>query len=101
MSLVPLTRILDAVRTRLVALIAEMRAGTPAGHTVPKREVTEQAVGIAIHGRGHRIVIQQDSPGASASVGEAGGESRARGFAFWIVVVATVVAAVAPVLVLF
>lgn len=100
-SLVPLTRILDAVRTRLVALIAEMRAGTPAGHTLPTREVTEQAVGIAVHGRGHRIVIQQDSPGATASVGDAGGESGSRGVAFWIVVVATVVAAVAAVLVLF
>ena len=100
-SLVPLTRILDAVRTRLVALIAEMRAGTPAGHTLPTREVTEQAVGIAIHGRGHRIVIQQDSPGAAASVGETGGESGARGVAFWILVVATVVAAVAAVVVLF
>ncbi len=100
-SLVPLTRILDAVRTRLVALIAEMRAGTPAGKTLPTREVTEQAVGIAIHGKGHRIVIQQDSAGATAAVGDSGDESRARRFAFWVVVIATVLAAVAAVLVLF
>jgi AbiTii len=97
-SLVPLTRILDAIRTRLVALIAEMRAGTPAGKTVPSREVAERAVGVVIHGKGHRIVIQQDSPGATATVGE--GESRARRIAFWIVVVATVVAAIAAILVL-
>lgn len=100
-SLVPLARILDAVRTTLVTLIAEMRAGTPAGGTLPTREVTEQAVGIAIHGKGHRIVIQQDSAGATAAIGEGAHESRARLVAFWIVVIATVVAAVAAVLVLF
>lgn len=66
-SLIPLTRILDGVRTQLVALIVEMRAGTPAGTSIPSREVAEQAVGIVIHGKGHRIVIQQDSPGASAA----------------------------------
>jgi hypothetical protein len=100
-SLVPLTRILDAIRTRLVSLIAEMRAGTAAGNRLPSREVTEQAVGIAIHGKGHRVVIQQDSPGAAAMLGEAGSESSARRIAFWIVAAATVVAAVAAVLVLF
>lgn len=99
-SLIPLTRILDGVRTRLVALIAEMRAGTPAGTSIPSREVAEQAVGIAIHGKGHRIVIQQDSPGASAAVSEPS-ESRARRIAFWVGVIATVVAAAAAVIVLF
>lgn len=99
-SLIPLTRILDGVRTRLVALIAEMRAGTPAGTSIPSREVAEQAVGIVIHGKGHRIVIQQDSPGASAAMSEPS-ESRARQIAFWIIAVATVVAAVAAVVVLF
>ena len=98
-SLIPLTRILDAIRTRLVSLIAEMRAGTPAGKTLPTREVAEHAVGIAIYGKGHRIVIQQDSAGATASVGGSD-ESRARRVAFWVVVVATVVAAVAAVVVL-
>lgn len=98
-SLIPLTRILDAIRTRLVALIAEMRAGTPRGKTMPTREVAEQAVGIVIYGTGHRIVIQQDSPGATATVGERDA-SRARRIAYWVVAVATVVAAVAAVLVL-
>lgn len=98
-SLIPLTRILDAVRTRLVSLIAEMRAGTPKGKRLPSRDVAEQAVGIAIYGKGHRIVIQQDSAGGTATIGE-GGESTARRIAFWIVVVATVVAAVAAVVVL-
>jgi hypothetical protein len=99
-SLVPMTRILDGVRTRLVALIAEMRAGTPAGTSIPSREIAEQAVGIVIHGKGHRIVIQQDSPGAVAATTEPN-ESRARRVAFWIVASATVVAAVAAVIVLF
>jgi hypothetical protein len=99
-STIPLARILDAIRTRLVALIAEMRAGTPPGKGLPPREVAEQAVGIVIHGKGHRVVIQHDSPGATATMG-GGGEGRARRIAFWIVGVATVVGAVAAVLVLF
>jgi hypothetical protein len=61
--------------------------------------LAEQAVGIAIYGKGHRIVIQQDSAGATARFGD-GEDSTARRIAFWIVVVATVVAAVAAVLVL-
>lgn len=93
-SLIPLTRILDAVRTRLVSLIVEMRAGTQRGKALPSRDVAEQAVGIAIYGKGHRIVIQQDSAGGTATIGQSS-ESTARRIAFWIVAVATVVAAVA------
>lgn len=66
----------------------------------PPREVAEQAVGIVVHGKGHRIVIQQDSPGASAAISEPS-ESRARRIAFWVVAIATIVAAVAVVVVLF
>ena len=98
-SLVPIARVLDAIRTKLVALIAEMRAGTVPGRPLPTREVTEQAVGVVIHGRGHRIFIQQDSPGGTVTTGE-GGESRARQAAYWLVVAATIVAAVAAVAVL-
>ena len=98
-SLVPITRVLDAIRTTLIALIAEMRAATPRGAVLPTREAAEQAVGVVIHGKGHRIVIQQDSPGATATVGE-DDESRARRIAYWVVAVATVVAAVAAVVVL-
>lgn len=98
-SLMPITRVLDAIRTTLIALIAEMRVGTPRGAVLATREVAEQAVGVVIHGKGHRIVIQQDSPGATATVG-GDDESRARRIAYWVVAVATVVAAVAAVVVL-
>lgn len=66
---------------------------------MPTREVAEQAVGVVIHGKGHRVVIQQDSPGATATLGE-DGESPARRVAYWVVAAATVVAAVAAVIVL-
>jgi hypothetical protein len=98
-SFVPITRILDVIRTKLVALIAEMRAGTPRGRSVPTREVAEEAVGIAIYGKGHRIVIQQHSPGAVVSSAE-DPESPQRHIAYWVGVIATVVAAVAAVIVL-
>ncbi len=64
-SLVPLTRILDGVRTRLVALIAEMRAGTPIGRTMQTREVAEHAVGLVIHGGRRGSSRQRGGPWAN------------------------------------
>lgn len=99
-SLIPLVRVLDVIRTKLVALIAELRAGMPTSISVPSREVTEQAVGVVIHGKGHRVVIQHGSPGAIAALGETSPEGRARRIAFWVGIIATVVAAAAAVAVL-
>jgi hypothetical protein len=108
-SLAPIARILDVVRTTLVELVAEMRAGTPTGQDMPSREIAEQAVEVAIHGKRNRVVIKQvashghaaSAAGGSTSVGGAKPESPQRRVMWWLVGLATIVAAVAAVWVLF
>lgn len=103
-SLASLQRILDVVRTTLVELTAEMRAGTPADQAAPSREVAEQAVSVAVHGKRNRVVINQvgsdgtaaAAAGAQTSIG-AEAESPQRRVMWWLVALATIVAAVAAV----
>jgi len=93
--------ILDTVRTTLVELVAEMRAGTPSGEALPTHDVAEQAVDIAINGNRNRVVINQVAPNATAaasaggvaSTGDAEPESKSRRVMWWIVGVAGIVAA--------
>jgi hypothetical protein len=108
-SLVPIARILDVVRTTLVELVAEMRAGTPPGDSTPSREIAEQAVDVAIHGRRNRVVINQVAPhgeavaglGGSVSVGGGEPETPQRRVMWWLVGFAAIVTAIAAVWLLF
>ena len=107
-SLAPLRRIVDVVRTTLVELVAEMRAGTPADQATPSRETAEQAVSVAVHGKRHRVVINQIAPGGVGAATAAGAAavgtepaSRTRSLVWWLVAIATIVAAVAAVWALF
>ena len=107
-SLSPIARILDIVRTNLVELVAEMRAGTP-GTDLPSRQTTEQAVDVAIYGRRNRVVINQAGPhsevtaaaGGTATAHAGTSETPSRKVMWWLVAVATIVAAVAGVWALF
>jgi hypothetical protein len=110
--LVPVSRfaaIIDTVRTTLTELVAEMRVGTPRGESLPSQEVAEQAVDIAIRGNRNRITISQVAPhgegaaagGGVATTGTAEPESKSRRRMWWIVSVATVIAALATVLLVF
>lgn len=97
--------ILDTVRTTLVELVAEMRAGTPKGEGMPSHDVAEQAVDIAIKGNRNRIVINQVAPGGSAggvaSMLTEEPDSRSRRVMWWIVGIAGIIAAAAAVAALF
>jgi hypothetical protein len=55
---------LDHIRTTVAELVAEMRAGTPDGQELPTRDVADQAVEVAVRGRGNRVTIVQGSAGA-------------------------------------
>lgn len=107
-SLSPIARILDIVRTNLVELVAEMRAGTPGGD-LPSQQTTEQAVDVAIYGRRNRFVINQAgshstvaaTANGTATTGCGASETTSRTFMWWVVALATIVAAVAGVWVLF
>lgn len=92
--------VIDQVRTTLTELVAEMRAGTP-GEATPTAELADQAVNIAVHGRGARITVTsaQASGGATASASPVPSRVENGFWTFWrkvgavIVGVATVAAA--------
>lgn len=100
-SMSVITGIIDVIRTTLVELVAEIRAGTPSGIPLPTYDVTEQAVGVAVYGYRNRVNINQLAPGSSeaaaiggaASTGQAEPESKPRRWMFWIVGGATIIAA--------
>ncbi len=58
---------LDSIRTTLVELVAEMRAGMPASSEVPSREVADQAVHVAVYGRGARVNVTSATASGSGS----------------------------------
>lgn len=84
-----------------------MRAGTPAGQSKPSSEVAEQAAQVAIYGNRNRVVFNQMSSveaGGNINVGSSPdleSETPQRAVMWWIVGIATIVAAAAAVWVLF
>lgn len=51
--------VIENIRSRLVALVAEMKAGLELGQKLPSAEVASQAVGVAVHGDKNRVKIKQ------------------------------------------
>lgn len=101
-SLSSVQGILDVVRTSLVELVAELRAGMVPGQHVPSADLTEQAFGVAISGNRNRVIVQNVHSASEEPVTVAGGdvlaaepESAVRRFMWWAVGIATVVAGVA------
>jgi len=80
-----LAGVLDAIRTALVTLVSEMRAGMPNDAEAPSAAVADQAVNIAVHGDQNRVQIAQASGDGSHEVyvgRNVRGESR--GTKFWV-----------------
>lgn len=69
---------IDSVKTTLVELMAEMRAGMPDAAELPSAEVADQAVNLVLHGRGARINIAQASGSGSHEVRATPVESESR-----------------------
>lgn len=91
--------VLDQIRTTLVELVAEMRAGV-GDDEIPSADLADQAVHVAVHGDRARVTVTsaQAASGSTATAGE--GSPPARGFwTIWrtvgafVVGVATVAAA--------
>jgi hypothetical protein len=59
--------VLDSVRTTLVELVAEMRAGIAVGESLPSPAVAEQAFSVAVRGNRNRVIIQRPGPGSIRS----------------------------------
>lgn len=69
--------VIETVRTHLVELVAEMRAGLGPGEDVPSAEVAEQALNIVVHGKGNRVEVNQNvGPGEIAISGVEQSEER-------------------------
>lgn len=77
-----LAGVVDQVRTTLAELVAEIRAGLPAGQEVPSAELTRQALNVAVTGFGARVTLNnaQSSSGSQSSISidesQAGAEDR-------------------------
>jgi hypothetical protein len=109
-SAIPLARTIEAVRTNLIELVAEMRAGTPGGAELPSGAVADQAVKVVVKGLANRVVYNSveggvagdvtTTIGGTTSTGITAPEPKSRRVGWWIVAAATVVAAVVGVLAL-
>ncbi|MDQ1357613.1 MAG: hypothetical protein QOG44_1986 [Acidimicrobiaceae bacterium] len=69
-SSITLRGIVDQVRTSVIELVAEIRAGIPDDTAVPSRALADQAVNIAVHGKKSRLTITtaQASAGGTTSI---------------------------------
>ena len=59
--------VIDQVRTTLVELVAEMRAGMPETADTPSAEVADQAVSLVVQGRGARISVNSPQARGNAT----------------------------------
>jgi len=95
-----LVALVEGVRTTLVELVSEIRAGLPANDEVPSKELADQAVSVAVHGKGHRVQVNTGSASTGASIQIADPvepETTGRRIMWWLVAVAAIITAVAAV----
>jgi hypothetical protein len=105
-----LRSVVDGVRTALAELAGELRAGMAEGQQLPSADLASEAVQVAVHGRGHRITINNAAAAAGGSaIISAGESSQSEEGGFWttsrrigavIVGLATIAGTVAAILAL-
>ncbi len=90
--------IVDQVRTTLIGLVAEIRAGLPDDADIPSRALADQAVQVVVHGHRNRVVTTASHAAhggeSSAASGDDVTASAFKRAAWWIVGAATVAAAI-------
>jgi hypothetical protein len=59
--------VIDAIRTTLTELVAEIRAGAAVENGIPSPETVGQAVQFAAYGKGNRITVATAGPGGTAT----------------------------------
>lgn len=97
-----LVRIVDVVRTTLVELVAEIRAGTP-HDAMPTKAITDQAVNVAIYGDKNRVKlidVSQLHAAGNITTEERERETPGRRLMWWLVGIATVVATIVGIIAL-
>ena len=99
---IALIGVIDRIRTTLVQLVAEIRAGMPDDQDIPSPEVATQALNIAIHGKKARVNVSSAQSVEGSSTASLNSDERAQdgGWSIWrkigavVVGLATVAAAV-------
>ena len=97
--------VVDAIRTTLTELVAEIRAGMTGENGVPSPDVIGQAVQFAVYGKGNRVTVATAGPGGTATVTFSSEEPEEYRFWTWrrvgaIIGLATIAGAVAAILAL-
>jgi alpha-D-ribose 1-methylphosphonate 5-triphosphate diphosphatase PhnM len=68
--------VIEDIRSRLVTLVAEMKAGVEPGEKLPSAEIANQAVEVAIHGDENRVKVRQTGHKTTISHGDHKGWAR-------------------------
>jgi hypothetical protein len=84
MSHVTLEGVLDQIRTRLVELVAEMRAAMPDEADVPSAAVADNAVNVIVHGKRARLTVNTAQASGSASTATAASSPPAQTRSVWV-----------------
>lgn len=86
-SVSALAGVVEGVRTTLVELVSEIRAGI-GDDDLPSEELASRAVSVAVHGRGSRVTVNApQSHAGSAVASSSDGQGVTRSWKFWSVVV--------------
>jgi AbiTii len=102
-----ITAVLDRIRTTLVKLVAELRAGMPDDADIPDPELASHALNVAVHGKRNRVTVTSAQSGVDASV-QATSPTAESGTSRWkrwakigavVVGLATIIGAITPFLV--
>jgi AbiTii len=96
-----LVGVIEAVRTTLVELVSEIRAGMPDDAAIPSKALTDHAVSIAVTGSRNRVQVTaaSSSGGGTAQVTSPSTEPEpaSHRMMWWVVAVFTVIGALATV----
>ncbi len=68
--------VVEGIRTGLVELVAEMKAGIGPGETLPTAAVADQAVEVVIHGDKNRVKVKQTGHKVTVNQGDQKGWAR-------------------------
>jgi hypothetical protein len=86
----------DSIRTSLVGVVAELRAGMGDSDEMPSAELADRAIEIAVHGKGNNIMVNTASamPSSGSIVVSDGERERSWGWLKIVAALATILGAV-------
>jgi len=84
LSHVTLEGVLDQIRTRLVELVAEMRAEMPDEANVPSAEVADNAVNVIVHGKKAKFTVNTAQASGTATTASATTTPAAEKRSLWV-----------------